>query len=179
MLNIFNWFKKRKEHKRKRKEQNSQYRQMQAIAVVFETLNKFKQSGLLYVDFKLGNVTISNTLAQFYVDDEAVWQNFLHNVHQWAVYQYSVNEYVRLYHKATADAEAKAYAHNHAITSEERAAVRMKAAETFDDDQVRKQASVPDLQFIVLGASDGRPLVVAKLINGKYETASVPDELKP
>lgn len=178
-MNIFNWFKKRKETNRKRKEQNAQYRQMQAIAVVFETLNKFKQSGLLYVDFKHGNVTISNTLAQFYVGDEAVWQNFLHNVHQWAVYQYSVSEYVRLYHKAQADAEAKAYAHNHAITSEERAAVRMKAAETFDDEQVQKQAPVPDLQFIVLGASDGRPIVIAKRVNGEYITAPVPEELKP
>lgn len=181
-MNLYNKVKtflsERKERKNRTRDNEQQMQLLKQVAVLHETFNKFKEAGLIYVDVKHKNVTISNVLASFYIDNEEDWQNFLHNVHGWVVYQYSISEYVRLFHKAKADAEARAYENNHAISQAERMQVKMQAAETFDIDQQRERTVIPDLQFIVLGASDGKPIIVARLINGVYDTSSVPEELR-
>lgn len=178
-VKIKSWFATKKERRAKRKSDRAQMMLLKKTAVVFETLNKFKDAGLIYLDFKHKNVTISNVVASMFIYNESDWQNFLHNVHSWVVYQYSISEYVRLFHKTKADAEATAYEKNHAISHNERQRVRIEAAETFDIDQVRERTIIPDLNFIVIGASDGKPIVVARLIDGVYETAPVPDSMKP
>lgn len=178
LIHCFNqWLTARRERRQRRKQFNEQLRTMRALTVVFETLNKFKQAGLLYVDFKRQNVTISNVLASFYIYDDAAWRNFLSNVHRWVVYQYSVNDYVRRYTKMQADAEAKAKAESTLYDEDDKQATRMDAAARFDEESVQS-STIPDLQFIVLGAANGRPIVVARLINGEYVTDAVPDELR-
>ena len=179
-MNILNriksWVKSRKEHRRSRKIFRQQMKQMSAVAVVHETLNKFRQAGLLYIDLKRNNITISAALANFYIGNPTDWQNFLEHLRQWAVFQYSVSEYVRLYNKTILDAAAEARAKQNS-DSEDVSRAKFEAAERFDSSEVSQKTKMPDFQFIVLGAADGEPLVVARFVDGRYITAPVPEEL--
>lgn len=155
------------------------------LCIVFETLNKFKQAGLLYFDFAHHNVTIAQVLAEFYIYNDEEWQRFLHQLHLWAAYQHSINEYTRLYSKARADGEAEAYRQKNQgrdtkdclpLTDAERQLARLRASQRFDADLAASPVvPLPDVHFYVLGIADGKPIVVARLINGKYETAAVPE----
>lgn len=159
----------------KRRENKEMMRNLQAVAVVFETLNKFRNASMLYVDFKRNTVTIAQALAEQFIYDDRTWQKFLGDVHLWAVYQFSVAEYTKKFNEAKANAEAKAYKANPDLTEADRALAKMKAVAQMDMEYGGKQMQLPNLQFVVLGVADGAPIVVAKLINGRYETASVPD----
>lgn len=159
--------------------------QLQALAVVFEALDRFKRGNLLYVDFKRRSVTISAALAELFIYDDQEWQNFLHNLHLWTICQYNISDYTRNYTKAMANAEAEAFrsknqqtpdANRQPLTDAERKLARMRAAARFDDEQRDRRSTIPDLQFVVIGAADGEPLVVARLLDGRYETLPVPDQ---
>ena len=157
---------------------------LEAVAVVFEALDRFRKGNLLYVDFKRNAVTISAPLAQLFIYEDKDWQNFLHNLHLWAVCQYNINEYTRNYNKLMADAEAEAYhnknmqraeADRQPLTDAERRLARMRAAASFDSSKADHRSTLPNLQFVVIGAIDGEPLAVARLKDGVYETLPVPD----
>ena len=101
--------------KRKAKRADSAtMRTLQETALLFETLNKFKSAGLLYFDFRHNIVTIAQALAEHFIYDDEDWQRFLRQCHLWAAYQYSINEYTKMYNKVQADAEAAAYAEKQA-----------------------------------------------------------------
>lgn len=162
-------------------------RTLQETAMLFETLNKFKSAGLLYFDFRHNIVTIAQALAEHFIYDDEDWQRFLRQCHLWAAYQYSINEYTKMYNKVQADAEAAAYAAKKAegatapteaaLTPDERRAARMAAVAKLDAETASHRAlPIPDLQFIVLGAADGKPICVARQIDGIFHTAVVPDE---
>ena len=165
-------------------------RTLQETALLFETLNKFKSAGLLYFDFRHNIVTIAQALAEHFIYDDEDWQRFLRQCHLWAAYQYSINEYTKMYNKVQADAEAAAYAEKQAsqpqnlktskpqnLTLEERRAARMAAVAKLDAETASHRAlPIPDLQFLVLGAADGKPICVARQIDGIFHTAVVPDE---
>lgn len=150
-------------------------RNLQAVAVVFETLNKFRNASLLYVDFKRNVVSIAQVLAEQFIYDDKTWQKFLGDIHLWAVYQFSVAEYTKKFNEIKANAEARAYKENPNLTDADRALAKMRAVSQMDSEYGGKPVQLPNLQFVVLGVADGAPIVVAKLINGRYETASVPD----
>lgn len=159
---------------------------LQETALLFETLNKFKSAGLLYFDFRHNIVTIAQALAEHFIYDDDDWQRFLRQCHLWAAYQYSINEYTKMYNKVQADAEAAAYAEKQApvtegsargLTPDERRAARMAAVAKLDAETASHRAlPIPDLQFLVLGAADGKPICVARQIDGVFHTAVVPDE---
>lgn len=159
--------------------------ELSRLCIVFETLNKFKQAGLLYFDFVHHNVTIAQALAEFYIYSDEEWQRFLHQLHLWAAYQHSINEYTRLYNKSRADGEAAAYREKNQgrdpkdylpLTDAERSLARLRASQRFDADRAASPVvPLPDVHFYVLGIADGKPIVVARLIDGKYETAAVPN----
>lgn len=162
-------------------------RTLQETALLFETLNKFKSAGLLYFDFRHNIVTIAQALAEHFIYDDEDWQRFLRQCHLWAAYQYSINEYTKMYNKVQADAEAAAYAAKQAegatahteaaLTPDERRAARMAAVAKLDAETSSHRAlPIPDLQFLVLGAADGKPICVARQIDGIFHTAVVPDE---
>lgn len=146
---------------------------LQELAVVHETLNKFRNAGLLYVDFKHNNVTISQDLASQFLFNDADWQKFLNQIHMWAVFQLSVSEYTRMFRECQADAEAKAYKENPDITEGERRLARMQAVSKFDAEHGGKHMNVPDMNFYVLSSQDNTPIIVAKRINGRFESAAV------
>lgn len=170
-----------------------QIRTLEAIAVVFETLDKFAEGNLIYYDKPRQMVVISHVLANFYLYDEKDWQTFLGNVHQWAVFKYTSEEYARIYNKAMADAESKAYASRVASGSsspqtpfdplassqpqtglaDNRRLARLQAAATFDDTYAAEQIHVPDMQFVIINEQDGKPIVVASRKDGRYETYPV------
>lgn len=161
----------------KRAEQNRSSKEMlhtlEELAVVHETLNKFRSAGLLYVDFKHNNVTISISLAEQFLFDDVYWQRFLNQVYGWAVFQYGVSEYSRMFRECKANAEALAYKANPNLTESEKTLAKMQAVAKFDAEHGGKHMTVPDLQFYVIGL-DNDPVIVARLINGRFETASVP-----
>lgn len=185
--------------KRKAKRTDSAtMRTLQETALLFETLNKFKSAGLLYFDFRHNIVTIAQALAEHFIYDDEDWQRFLRQCHLWAAYQYSINEYSKMYNKVQADAEAAAYAAKFekfesskgnpsnsqppqtplsSLTPDERRAARMAAVAKLDAETASHRAlPIPDLQFLVLGAADGKPICVARQIDGIFHTAVVPDE---
>lgn len=170
-------------------------RTLQETALLFETLNKFKSAGLLYFDFRHNIVTIAQALAEHFIYDDDDWQRFLRQCHLWAAYQYNINEYTKLYNKVQADAEAAAFAEkqrtvnseqlwskttqtvNNGLTPDERRAARMAAVAKLDAETASHRAlPIPDLQFLVLGAADGKPICVARQIDGIFHTDVVPDE---
>lgn len=160
-------------------------RQLEALAAVFEALDRFRKGNLLYVDFKRKSVTIAAALAELFIYDDQEWQNFLHNLHLWTICQYNISDYKRNYTRAMADAEAEAFrnkneqtpdADREPLTEAERKLARMRAAATFDQEQRDRRTTMPDLQFVVIGAFDGEPLVVARLLDGRYETLPVSNE---
>lgn len=184
-------------------------RTLQETALLFETLNKFKSAGLLYYDFRHNIVTIAQALAEHFIYDDEDWQRFLRQCHLWAAYQYSINEYTKMYNKVQADAEAAAWAEKQKreprgnslgtvanpdgqqatvpegspegqpapLTPDERRAARMAAVAKLDAETASHRAlPIPDLQFLVLGAADGKPICVARQIDGIFHTAVVPDE---
>lgn len=143
------------------------------IAVIFETLDKFRKGGLIHIDMKRKTVTISSVLSNFFLYDDEQWQNFLHQCHLWATYEFSVEAYRRAFSKTLADAEAKANKENGvALDYDQRRVVRMQAAEAFDAD--KEVEKCPDLNFVVIGATeDNKPLLVARYLDGRYKTLSV------
>lgn len=147
---------------------------LEQVALVHETLNSFRRAGLIYIDFKRQIVTVAQIVASQYIYEPEAWQTFLSNLHLWAVTQYQISEYSRLYTQAQADAEAKAFKQNKHITLAERKVVKMEAAARFDDEQAERNIQCPDLQFVVLGMTDGLPMLVARMRNGTYETLPVP-----
>lgn len=160
---------------RKRRENKELIHNLQSVALVFETLNKFRNASMLYVDFKRNTVTIAQVLAEQFIYNDKDWQRFLGDVHLWAVYQFSVAEYTKKFNEAKANAEAKAYKDKPDLSEADRALAKMRAVAQLDAEYGGKQMDLPNIQFVVLGIADGAPIVVAKLINGRYETASVPD----
>ena len=146
------------------------------LASVFEILDKFRKSNLLHIDFKRNTVTISSVLSQFFIYDDSTWQNFLRQLHLWATFEYSVSAYRRAYTKAMADAEAQAFNETgEMLDYDARKVKRMEAAERFDPE--KEVEKCPDLQFVVLGATDdNKPLLVARYLNGRYVSASVPSQ---
>lgn len=160
-----------------RRKNRRMFNDLQRVAVVHETLNKFRSAGLLYVDYKHKNVTIAQSLAEYFIYSEAEWQNFLKQLHQWAVFQFSVNEYTRLFREVQANAEHEAYKANPDIDESGRRLARLKAVSKFDHEHGGKiMTDIPDMQFYVIGIEGGEPLLVSRLINGKYETATIGDE---
>lgn len=148
-------------------------RNIEQIALVHETFNTFRRGGLLYVDFAHQTVTIAQLLATQFIYDPESWDNFLSNLHLWAITQYQISEYTRLYTKAQADAEAAAYKRNKNLSPMERKAVKLEAAAAFDAEYGQRNIQCPDLQFVVLGMADGKPMLVARILDGKYETVPV------
>lgn len=172
----WNPFKKIADRRRRKKEADRLMRSLQELSVVFETLNKFRQARLLYVDFKRNTVTIAQSLAEFYIYDEEAWQNFLRQLNLWATYEYSVMEYTKQFSKVKADAEAAAFREKgSALDDGEKHIARMRAVAAYDAEQGGRSVALPEIQFVVLGAADGEPICVARLINGRFETAVVPD----
>lgn len=169
------------------RERREQIRTLEAIAVVFETLDKFAEGNLLYFDPQHHRVIISHVLANFYLYDDKAWQTFLGNVHQWAVFRYTADHYARLYNQAMADADAKAFAASSGVSDAavfggnpslsgnpaDRRLARLQAAAAFDDAHAAEQISVPDLQFIIIDETDGHPVVVADRKDGRYTTYPV------
>lgn len=167
-----------------------QMRTLEDIAVLFETLDKFAEGNLIYYDEQRQMVVISHVLANFYLYNETNWQVFLGNVYHWAVFKYTSQEYARLYNKAMADAEAKAYAASNpsnsqppydpfdsserrSLLADNRRIARMQAAAAFDDAHAAEQIHVPDMQIVIINEQDGQPIVVAARKDGRYETYPV------
>lgn len=199
-MSIFTSIRAHLARRRDKRTDRATMRTLQETALLFETLNKFKSAGLLYFDFRHNIVTIAQALAEHFIYDDEDWQRFLRQCHLWAAYQYSINEYTKMYNKVQADAEAAAWAekhqtvnnelradgntltseapsHLHTLTPEERRAARMAAVAKLDAETASHRAlPIPDLQFLVLGAADGKPICVARQIDGIFHTAVVPDE---
>lgn len=146
------------------------------IAIIFETLDKFRKADLLHIDFNRHIVTISSILSQHYLYDQEVWQRFLHQLHLWAVYEFSVVAYRHAYTKVLADAEAAAFRKQGTpLDYDAKRIARMEAAEGFDAQ--KEVEKCPDIQFVVIGATrDNQPLLVARYIDGEYRTLSVPEQ---
>lgn len=179
-----NFIKRFFEQRRKKRQAVQVKHTLEQLSLIHETFGMYRKSGLLYVDFKRNTVTIAQILAEYFIYNDDDWQRFLKQLYHWAVYEYSVNEYTRLFNKAKADAEAEANKAKRAeaaekndtelsLTEAERQIAKMRAASKFDSEYGGRPVAVPDLQFIVLGIADGKPLCVAQLVNGKFETAVV------
>lgn len=183
-MGIFNFFRRKKattppQQSRPVVKHKLSEQQLEQLSLVFETLDRFRKGNLLYIDFKRKAVTISVTLAELFIYDDDEWQKFLHNIHLWAVCQWNISEYTRSYTKAMADAEASVYKEKKEQTTvADRKLARMQAAVDFDRDKVKNGTTLPDLHFYVLGLLDGEPICVARLLDGRYETIPIPDELK-
>ena len=172
---ICDYFKSVKHRADARREHRRAMQTIAQVALVHETFNSFRRAGLLFIDFKRQVVTIAQLVASQYIYDPEEWQTFLSNLHLWAVTQYQIAEYTRLYTQAQADAEAKAYKQNKNLTPSERKLAKMEAAARFDEEHADKNIQCPDLQFVVLGMADGQPMLVARMRDKTYETLPVPD----
>lgn len=182
---MFSFFRNLKSRIKRQREKRDMMHTLQQTAILFETLGKFKSAGLIYYDFRQNIVTIAQVLAEHFIYSDKEWQNFLHQCLLWASYQYSVSEYTRIYTKVQADAEAEAYrvkneqrpeSMRQPLTDAERRLARMRAVSRYDSEHPHTPVTPPEIQFVILGAADGKPLAVARQLNGRFETATVPDE---
>ena len=165
-----------------------QLKSLSELAIIFETLDKFRKARLIYIDFRTDHmsVTISMFLAQHYLFDEdpSVWSKFLSQCELWATFQYSVNAYNKGKTKFMADYQAQAHLQNPDMEPEDIAAMKMEAAEIFHRQINENPDVIPSFTFYVLGAtSDASPLLVARRIKdpdtgvNEFRTLPVPDDI--
>lgn len=182
---FFSFFRNLKSRIKRSREHRELMHTLQQTAILFETLAKFKSAGLIYYDFRQNIVTIAQVLAEQFLYSDKEWQNFLQQCHLWASYQYSVSEYTRIYSKVQADAEAEAYrakneqrpeSMRQPLTEAERRLARMRGVSRYDSEHPHTPITPPEIQFVILGAADGKPLAVARQLDGRFETATVPDD---